>query len=93
MNGLGEKIGCVFWGIVMVFLLLTTEHPLLYGVLTTAGIILFALIISKIVEPKTNLSSSSKTTSMANHGGGRYIDRDIDRNYFEQISKVVDDLM
>ena len=93
MNGLGEKIGCAFWGIVMVFLLLTTEHPLLYGVLTTAGIVLGALIISKIVDPKPNLSSSSKTTSMANHGGRRDIDRDIDRDYFEKISKVVDDLM
>ena len=89
MNSLGEKIGCAFWGIVMVFLLLTTEHPLLYGVLTTAGIVLGALIISKIFDPKPNLSSSSKTTSMANHGGGS----DIDRDYFEKISKVVDDLM
>lgn len=89
MNSLGEKIGYVFWGIVMVFLLLTTEHPLLYGVLTTAGIVLGALIISKIFDPKPNLSSSSKTTSMANHGGGR----DIDRDYFDKVSKVVDDLM
>ena len=89
MGNIGEKIGCAFWGIVMVFLLLTTEHPLLYGILWAAGVFVLSLIINKLVNSKTNHTTSSKTTAMVEHDN----DRDIDRDYFNQISKVVDDLM
>ena len=89
MGNIGEKIGCAFWGIVMVFLLLTTEHPLLYGILWAAGVFVLSLIINKLVNSKTNHTTSSKTTAMVEHDN----DRDIDRDYFYQISKVVDDLM
>lgn len=87
-----EKIGCVLVSIILVFVLLSTEHPLLYGIL----IVLAAIILGWF----TNESERSKTSSPKSRGlTGRAAysesgqNKEIDRDYFDKISKVVDDLM
>lgn len=87
-----EKIGCVLVSIILVFVLLSTEHPLLYGIL----IVLAAIILGWF----TNESERSKTSSPKSRGlTGRAAysesgqNKEIDRDYFDIISKVVDDLM
>lgn len=79
-----EKLGCVFTAIILVVVLLYSEHPLLYGILTVVSIMFLAGIINYFME-STKKTSESKSLV----GDTMYIDED----YFNKMSKAVDDLV
>ena len=87
-----EKVGCFIVFIILAVLLLSTDHPVLYGILFVAVVSFLVWIESKFKEPKTSSTKSKSQSGKATYSETRQ-DKEIDRDYFEKISKVVDDLM
>ena len=87
-----EKIGCVLVSIILVFVLLSTEHPLLYGILIVLAAIILGWFTNKSERSKTSSPKSRDLTGRAAYSESGQ-NKEIDRDYFEKISKVVDDLM
>lgn len=87
-----EKIGCVLVSIILVFVLLSTEHPLLYGILIVLAAIILGWFTNKSERSKTSSPKSRGLTGRAAYSESGQ-NKEIDRDYFDKISKVVDDLM
>lgn len=87
-----EKIGCVLVSIILVFVLLSTEHPLLYGILIVLAAIILGWFTNKSERSKTSSPKSRGLTGRAAYSESGQ-NKEIDRDYFDNISKVVDDLM
>lgn len=87
-----EKVGCFIVFIILAVLLLSTDHPVLYGILFVAVVSFLVWIESKFKEPKTSSTKSKSQSGKATYSETGQ-DKEIDRDYFEKISKVVDDMM
>lgn len=87
-----EKVGCFIVFIILAVLLLSTDHPVLYGILFVAVVSFLVWIESKFKEPKTSSTKSKSQSRKATYSETGQ-DKEIDRDYFEKISKVVDDMM
>ena len=87
-----EKVGCFIVFIILAVLLLSTDHPVLYGILFVAVVSFLVWIESKYKEPKTSSTKSKSQSGKATYSETGQ-DKEIDRDYFEKISKVVDDMM
>ena len=87
-----EKVGCFIVFIILAVLLLSTDHPVLYGILFVAVVSFLVWIESKFKEPKTSSTKSKSQSGKATYSETGQ-DKEIGRDYFEKISKVVDDMM
>lgn len=79
-----EKLGCVFTAIILVVVLLCSEHPLLYGILTVVAIMFLAGIINYFMESTKKTSESKSLMEDTTY---------IDEDYFNKMSKAVEDLV
>lgn len=84
-----DKSGCVWWIVLAIVVFLLWDSP---GYLIALAVICVIIIVIVAFIPSGN-KSTSKQSSLQDGSKNQASIRDIDRNYFNQISKVVDDLM
>ena len=88
-----KKLGCGFWIVAFLIMAVFIDEPWWLGVIIGVPLIIF---ITYVINGVSDDASSSNTSSKSTFSSSNSItttSRDIDRDYFNQISKVVDDLM
>ena len=94
-----KDLGCGFWIVVVVVVILFIDEPIYLAFFFGVPLLIFVLyIIFGVIKGLSSSNTSTNTTTKSTFSSSSSnsiatTSRDLDRDYFNQISKVVDDLM
>ena len=88
-----NKLGCGFWIVSLIVVVLCINEPIFIVLYLVCLLLVFIIYVIKSKKGKKDTSSSIFSSSSFTSPGAETNTKDMDRDYFNQMSKVVDDLM